>query len=177
MLALEGCLSGNVPKGQKPRGGAAGPCGRLARTRPVKVVFGPGTFLNEAVGQIQDQFSAQSAAKAAQAERAAKAARALARSQGRSETEARKLGEQAKQLVFAEFVRNTFQLALKYGITSAPQLNDPSFVSRIVFDPNRAAGDAEGALRLHLPGEGQRADPGPAAPGPDRGASATRRSR
>src|SRR4051794_12138512 len=128
VLALEGCLSGNAPKDQAPRGGAKGPCAGLARTKPVKVVFGPGTFLNEAVGQIQDQFSAQSAAKAAQADRAAKAARALARSQGRSEKQARKLGEQAKQLVFAEFIRNTFQLALKYGITSAPQLNDPSFI-------------------------------------------------
>src|SRR3954447_12754876 len=95
VLALEGCLSGNAPKGQAPRGGRNGPCGRLAATKPVKVVFGPGTFLNEAVGQIQDQFSAQSAQKAAQADRAAKAARALARAQGKSEAEARRLGEQA----------------------------------------------------------------------------------
>src|SRR4051794_28614213 len=97
VLALEGCLSGNAPKGQTPRGGGNGPCARLARAKRVKVVFGPGTFLNEAVGQIQDQFSAQSAAKAAQAERAAQAARALARSQGRSAKEAERLGEQAKQ--------------------------------------------------------------------------------
>jgi hypothetical protein len=72
---LEGCISGNLPKGQKPPGGAAGPCARLARNKPAKVVFGPGTFLNEAVGQIQDQFAAESNAKAAQAQRAAKAAR------------------------------------------------------------------------------------------------------
>src|SRR4029079_18638434 len=117
VLALEGCLSGNVPKGQAPRGGANGPCARLARAKRVKFVFGLGTFLNEAVGQIQDQFQAQSAAKAAQADRAARAARALARAQGRSDKEARKLGEQAKQLVLAEFVRTTLQLALKYGIT------------------------------------------------------------
>jgi len=150
VLALEGCLSGNVPKGQAPRGGANGPCARLARTRPVKVVFGPGTFLNEAVGQIQDQFQAQSAAKAAQADRAARAARALARSQGRSE-EARKLGEQAKQLVLAEFVRTTLQLALKYGITSTPQLNDPSFVSRIVFDPSRPQGTPKARFAYIFP--------------------------
>ena len=151
VLALEGCLSGNVPKGQAPRGGANGPCARLARTKPVKVVFGPGTFLNEAVGQIQDQFQAQSAAKAAQADRAAKAARALARSQGRSDKEARKLGEQAKQLVLAEFIRNTFQLALKYGITSAPQLNDPSFISRIVFDANRPQGTPKARFAYIFP--------------------------
>ena len=151
VLALEGCLSGNVPKGQTPRGGRSGPCAQLARARPVKVVFGPGTFLNEAVGQIQDQFSAQSAAKAAQADRAAKAARALARAQGRTDKEARRLGEQARQLVFAEFVRNTFQLALRYGITSAPQLNDPSFVSRIVFDPNRPQGTPKARFAYIFP--------------------------
>ena len=151
VLALEGCLSGNLPKGQAPRGGADGPCARLARTKPVKVVFGPGTFLNEAVGQIQDQFQAQSAAKAAQADRAAKAARVLARSQGRSEKAARKLGEQAKQLVLAEFVRSTLQLALKYGITSTPQLNDPSFVSRIVFDPSRPQGTPKARFAYIFP--------------------------
>src|SRR4051794_6217878 len=151
VLALEGCLSGNAPKGQAPRGGRNGPCAQLARTKPVKVVFGPGTFLNEAVGQIQDEFTAQSAQKAAQAERAAKAARALARSQGRSEKEAGKLGEQAKQLVFAEFIRNTFQLALKYGITSAPQLNDPSFISRIVFDANRPQGTPKARFAYIFP--------------------------
>jgi uncharacterized protein len=151
VLALEGCLSGNVPKGQTPRGGAGGPCARLARTRPVKVVFGPGTFLNEAVGQIQDQFRAQSSAKAAQADRAAAAARALARSEGRSAKEARRLGEQAKQLVLAQFVRDTLQLALRYGITSAPQLNDPSFVSRIVFDPNRPQGTPKARFAYIFP--------------------------
>ena len=39
----------------------------------------------------------------------------------------------------------------KYGLTRRPQLNDPSFVSRLVFDPSRAARNAEGALRLPVP--------------------------
>jgi hydrophobe/amphiphile efflux-3 (HAE3) family protein len=137
---LEGCISGNLPKGQKPPGGANGPCARLARSKPTKVVFGPGTFLNEAVGQIQDQFSAESTARAAQADRAAKAARALARSQHKSAAQVKRLGEQAKQLVYAEFAKNVISLALKYGITSAPQLNDPQFVSQIVFDDSKGPG-------------------------------------
>src|SRR4051812_30795647 len=32
VLALEGCLSGNAPQGEAPRGGANGPCARLAKT-------------------------------------------------------------------------------------------------------------------------------------------------
>ena len=137
---LEGCISGNLPKGQKPPGGSNGPCAQLARSKPAKVVFGPGTFLNEAVGQIQDQLAAQSSARAAQAERAAKAARGLARAQHKSPAQVRRLGEQAKQLVYAEFAKNLIALALKYGITSAPQLNDPRFVSKIVFDDTKGPG-------------------------------------
>jgi hydrophobe/amphiphile efflux-3 (HAE3) family protein len=137
---LEGCISGNLPKGQKPPGGPGGPCARLAQSKPAKVVFGPGTFLNEAVGQIQDQLAAESKARNAQAARAAKAARALARAQHKSPAEVRKLGEQAKQLVYAEFARNLIALALKYGISSAPQLNNPQFVSEIVFDDSKGQG-------------------------------------
>jgi hydrophobe/amphiphile efflux-3 (HAE3) family protein len=150
-LGLEGCISGNAPKGRVPPGGSSGPCARLARTKPVKVVFGPGTFLNEAVGQIQDQFVAESGAKAAQAERAAKAARALARSQHKSPAQVRRLGEQAKQLVYAEFTRNVLSLALKYGITSTPQLNDPQFVSKIVFDDTKGPGVPKGRFAYIFP--------------------------
>jgi uncharacterized protein len=151
VLGLEGCISGNAPKGRVPPGGSSGPCARLAASKPVKVVFGPGTFLNEAVGQIQDQFAAESGAKAAQAERAAKAARALARSQHKSPAQVRKLGEQAKQLVYAEFTRNVLSLALKYGITSTPQLNDPQFVSKIVFDDTKGPGVPKGRFAYIFP--------------------------
>jgi hydrophobe/amphiphile efflux-3 (HAE3) family protein len=151
VLGLEGCISGNAPKGQVPPGGRGGPCARLAASKPVKVVFGPGTFLNEAVGQIQDQFAAESNAKAAQADRAAKAARALARSQHKSPAQARRLGDEARQLVYAEFTRNVLSLALKYGITSTPQLNDPQFVSKIVFDDTKGPGVPKGRFAYVFP--------------------------
>jgi hydrophobe/amphiphile efflux-3 (HAE3) family protein len=140
VLGLEGCVSGNVPSGRSPPGGPRGPCAALARSKPVRVVFGPGTFLNEAVGQIQDELTRETRTRAAQAQRAAAAARALARSQGKSPAQARKLGEQARQLVYAEYARNLIALALKYGIRSAPQLNDPSFVSQVVFDDTKGPG-------------------------------------
>ena len=173
---LEGCISGNAPAGQVPPGGKDGPCARLARSKPAKVVFGPGTFLNEAIGQIQDQFSAESKARDAQAKRAATAARALARAQHKTPAQVRRYGEQAKQLVLAEFAKNVIALALKYGIRSAPQLNDPSFVSKIVFDDTKGPGVPKGALRLHLPQQEQRPDPGPLPLRPAARASATGRS-
>jgi uncharacterized protein len=53
LLRLEGCLSGKVPKGAQP---IPGPCTELARLDPVEFLVGPGTFLNEAVVQIEDQL-------------------------------------------------------------------------------------------------------------------------
>ncbi len=58
LLRLEGCLSGNVPKGAKP---IPGPCAELARLDPVEFVAGPATFLNEAVVQIDRQLRRLSA--------------------------------------------------------------------------------------------------------------------
>jgi hypothetical protein len=52
IIGLEGCISGHVPAGVTPRGGKDGPCAKLAAIspRPVKVVYGPGTFINESAG-------------------------------------------------------------------------------------------------------------------------------
>jgi hydrophobe/amphiphile efflux-3 (HAE3) family protein len=140
MIGLEGCLSGNAPAGEVPPGGARGPCARLAATKPVKVVFGPGTFLNTAVGQIADEFDAQKQRSAAQATSAANAARQLAKAKGMSKAQQDKVARQARSLVQNEFAKTVIQLALKYGLRSTPQLNDPSFVSRIVFDDSKPPG-------------------------------------
>jgi predicted RND superfamily exporter protein len=53
LLRLEGCLSGNVPKGREP---IPGPCAALARQDPVRSLIGPATFLNEATIQIERQL-------------------------------------------------------------------------------------------------------------------------
>src|SRR3954449_2990406 len=78
VLGLEGCLSGNLPANVTPRGGAGGPCAKFAKTKPVQVVYGPGTFINEAVRQISDQFTAQVQQSSEQAKQASKAAYKLA---------------------------------------------------------------------------------------------------
>ena len=93
LMNLEGCLSGNVPDGHVAHGGRGSPCDRLAQTKPVQVVYGPGTFINAAAGEIQDQIQTQMRTKAAEAERAARAARRVARAQGRSAAEQKRLAE------------------------------------------------------------------------------------
>jgi hydrophobe/amphiphile efflux-3 (HAE3) family protein len=135
LLGLEGCISGNLPSNVKAPGGASGPCAQLAKTKPVRVVYGPGTFINEAVRQIQAQFTQRQQQKAAQADQAATAARKLAAAKGLPPAAQRKAADDTRQLVYAQFVRDSLQLALQYGIRSIPRLNDPNFVASLVFDP------------------------------------------
>src|SRR5205807_1207113 len=54
-----------------PYGGYGSPCGRLMKSKPVQVVYGPGTFLNRAVAAVNLQTqallkSAQQAVSSAQ---------------------------------------------------------------------------------------------------------------
>ena len=141
LIGLEGCLSGNKPPDEEAPGGRGSPCDRLAQERPVQVVYGPGTFINAAAGEIRDQIQGQTRAKAAEAERAARAARRVARAQGKPPAEQRRLGRSARQLVYAEFVRDLLQINLRYGLglTGLPSVDDPEFVSALVFDPSRGA--------------------------------------
>ena len=141
LLGLEGCLSGNKPDDQPAPGGAQSPCAEFARTKPVKVVYGPGTFINSAVGEINDQFSKQLGNTQEQARRARRAASRLARAQGRDAAAQERAADAAEQLVFAEFTRNLLQLNVRYGLglKGLPRLDDPDFVSALVFDPQRGA--------------------------------------
>jgi hydrophobe/amphiphile efflux-3 (HAE3) family protein len=141
LIGLEGCLSGNKPEGETAPGGAGSPCDRLAETKPVQVVYGPGTFINAAAGEINDQIQAQMQTKAGQAERAARAAQRVARAQGKPLAEQRRLAESARQLVYAQFIRDLLQVNLRYGLglTRLPSVDDPEFVSALVFDGSRGA--------------------------------------
>ena len=141
LLGLEGCIAGNKPASvSEAPGGPDGPCARFAETKPVQVVYGPGTFINAAVGEISEQLSEQIATTQQRAESARRAATRLARKRGRSEAEARQAGRSAADLVQAEFTRDLLQLALRYGLSvsgGAPRIDNPDFVSTVVFDPSR----------------------------------------
>ena len=141
LLGLEGCLSGNRPSGREAPGGERGPCAALARTKPVQVVYGPATFINSAVGELQNQLRTQLRSRRREAARAGTAARRLARRQGKSAREQARLARSAEQLVYAQLVRDLVALDLKYGlgVDRTPRLDDPDFVSTLVFDPSRGA--------------------------------------
>jgi uncharacterized protein len=132
VLRLEGCLSGNVPeKGLKD---LPPQCREIAELKPAKVVFGPGTFINTATRQISGEFIARRNATAREADRLAAAARKLSAKRGDSKAEQRRLGKAARDAKLAEFTQQAIGLALRYGITGLPSLDNPDFVSTLVFD-------------------------------------------
>jgi uncharacterized protein len=135
LLGLEGCLSGKVPRAALPReGGYQGPCGQLGRLGTVKVVIGPGTFVNEAVKQIDELVAALSSRAETQARQAEQTIRSAALAHGRSAAEAHKLGEEASKATLEHYVQEIALLGSEYGLSAAPSLNDPSFVATLVFD-------------------------------------------
>jgi len=141
LVGLEGCLSGNVPVAALAReGGVNGPCGKLAHGHPVKVVFGPGTFVNEAAGQIDEQLASQSKQAEAQAVQAERVIRRAALKRGLSAAEARTLGQQARKITTARFQEGLVTLALQYGLTSKPSIDNREFVTALVFDSSKRAG-------------------------------------
>jgi hydrophobe/amphiphile efflux-3 (HAE3) family protein len=151
VFGLEGCLAGNPSNRAAPPGGRSGPCGRLAATKPAKVVFGPGTFINEAVGQINEQLRSFAAAqKSESAVAGRKAYRAeLAKSADPAAAEAARA--KARQKVDAYYFQQLAGLALRYGLTKVPALNDPQFLSRLIFDSTRAAGTPKARFATIFP--------------------------
>ncbi len=140
LIRLEGCLAGNIPSGQKPYGPPGGPCWQLAATRPAQVVYGPGTFLLEAVNQLTVQFEQQAQASQRDAQNKALLAMRVAASEGRTRAQQQRIGQEVQQLVSAQFIQSLYTAATRYGISGIPRIDDPKFISQVVFDPNRPPG-------------------------------------
>ncbi len=141
LVGLEGCLSGNVPASAlASEGGADGPCGQLARAKTVKVVFGPGTFINEAASQIDEQLTTQTKQAQTQAKQAQQVVTRAALARGLSASQASALGHEASKVTLGRFQESLVKLALQYGLTSRPSIDDPDFVDKLVFDSSKPAG-------------------------------------
>ena len=140
LLRLEGCLGGNAPDNKQGLGSLPPVCREIAELKPAKVVYGPATFINTAVNKIRDEFIKQQQQAATQAQQAAEAARKLSKRRGDPPAEQERLSRAAADAVQAQFINDALRLALKFGISDIPQINDPAFVSTLVFD--RTAGAA-----------------------------------
>jgi hypothetical protein len=162
LLRLEGCLSGNVPargltqqltlNRRDPSTGLPPVCKQIAELKPAKVVYGPGTFVNTAAGQIADEFGRRQRATTREASRAADAARRASAARGDPKSEQERLAKVARGAVESKFVQDTLALALRYGLTSIPSIDSADFVSQLVFRQDRA--QSQGQVRLRERGAG-----------------------
>ena len=132
LLGLEECLSGKLAGAAlADAGGPHGPCAALARAGTVKVVLGPGTFLNEAARQIDQELARESARAQAQAAQSEAVVYRAAIARGYTPAGAHGLAAQAGKIITARFQESVVTLALQYGLTERPSITDPNFVSSV----------------------------------------------
>jgi uncharacterized protein len=144
LFELEECFAGGTQLAQalphKTKQPLPPVCDQIAKLRPSRSVFGPATFLYLSVAGIQQALQGQIGGAQAQAQAAAEQARKAAAKQGASAAEQQAAANSAAQQVLGQFQQSLIQVALQYGITSIPRLDDPDFVSKVVFDPAKPAG-------------------------------------
>ncbi|HEY4809874.1 MAG TPA: MMPL family transporter [Solirubrobacteraceae bacterium] len=152
LAGLEGCLAGKVPTNAlAAEGGVNGPCGQLARAHTVKVVFGPGTFLSEAAERSNELLTEETHQAEAQAKQAEKVVYRAALARGLGTTRARTLAQQAHKVELGRFEESLATLALEYGLTARPSIEDKNFVSDVVFDSTKTAGTPKSRFAYLFP--------------------------
>jgi hydrophobe/amphiphile efflux-3 (HAE3) family protein len=114
-------------------GGPGSPCGALMRTRPARVVYGPGTFLNRAVAAVNGGIADSLAAAKRAGGRAAAAAYRLARARGLSPGQARADATTARQTEDLRALGSLEHAAEGAGLSGVPSISDEAFVRQIVF--------------------------------------------
>ncbi|HEY6771162.1 MAG TPA: MMPL family transporter, partial [Solirubrobacterales bacterium] len=144
LFELEECFAGGTQLAQSLPTRQKQPlppvCDQIAKLRPSHSVFGPATFLYLSVAGIQQALQGQIGGAQQQAQAVAEQARRAAAKKGASSAEQQQAANAAAQQVLGQFQQSLVQVALQYGITSIPRLDDPTFVSRVVFDESKPAG-------------------------------------
>ncbi len=162
---LEACLAGQYvvpsqqlqsfqpapPGAHAPYGGWKSPCGKLMRTKPVQVVYGPGTFLNRAVAAVNTETRAllQGAQQAVQ--NSCNAAYRLAIGRGLTKAQATNACKAASSLEQQRQLQNLERLYLNSGINGTPRIDDPQFIPQIVFDQTRGVNQPKSRFAYLFP--------------------------
>jgi hydrophobe/amphiphile efflux-3 (HAE3) family protein len=162
---LEACLAGKeavadnqlqafrpAPAGQAvPYGGRSSPCGKLMAANYVQVVYGPGTFLNQAVISVQHGLASIETADAAKVSAVESEALAAAQAEHKSAAEQRMDAKAAGELQEEEDTQALEQLYLDSGIQGLPAIDNASFISEIVFDDTRGANQPKARFAYLFP--------------------------
>jgi uncharacterized protein len=158
LFELEECFAGGTQLAQalphKTKQPLPPVCNRIAQLHPSRSVFGPATFLYLSVAGIQQALQGQIGGAAQQAKVAAEQARKQATQRGASVAEQQQAANAAAQSILGQFQQSLIQVALQYGITSIPRLDDPTFVNRVVFDESKPAGTPKERFGYLFPNRG-----------------------
>ena len=101
---------------------------------------------------IDEQLASQTKSAEAQAAQAAHVVSQAALARGLGAARAHALGRQAQKIWMTRFQEGLVTLALQYGLTAKPSLQDPNFVSTLVFAPDKPAGTPRARLAYLFPG-------------------------
>ena len=162
---LEACLAGKeavadnqlqafrpAPAGQAvPYGGRSSPCGKLMAANYVQVVYGPGTFLNQAVISVQQGLASIETADDAKVRAAQSAALAAAKAEHQSAAVQSRDAKAAGELQQEQNTQALEQLYLDSGIQGLPAIDNASFISQIVFDDTRGANQPKARFAYLFP--------------------------
>jgi uncharacterized protein len=159
---LEACLAGQYVQANSklrafttiahtPYGGWQSPCGKLMRSHAAQVVYGPGTFLNQAVAAVNNGITSMVSGAKAASTSAAQKAYALAVGQGMSHKKAVAEANAAGQLEYQQQLSQMEQLAVTSGLTGVPSIDDPQFIPQVVFDQTRGVNQPKARFAYLFP--------------------------
>jgi hydrophobe/amphiphile efflux-3 (HAE3) family protein len=162
---LEACLGGQVveknstleaftpvkPGSQPPYGGPSSPCGQLMKHKPVEVVYGPGTFLNQAVIAVRNGINSLLASDRKQVASSGQAAYALAIGKHLSVAKAKQAEKDAETLESEQELTQLEQFYEQSGMNGLPAIDDPQFIPQVVFDDTRGANQPKSRFAYLFP--------------------------
>jgi uncharacterized protein len=159
---LEACLGGHYVQANStlraltavshaPYGGWSSPCGRLMKSHAAQVVYGPGTFLNQAVAAVNTGISSMLRGATSASTSAAQQAYALAIGKGMGKKKALAEANAAAQLEYQQQLTQMEQLAVTSGLNSTPSIDDPQFIPQIVFDQTRGVNQPKARFAYLFP--------------------------
>jgi uncharacterized protein len=148
---LEACFAGQVlvpnqtlqalePGAGNSYGGQNSPCAQLRRANAVQVVYGPGTFLNQAVSAVNNGIRQILSGAQQAATTAGHRAYGIALSRGLTPGQAAQLQQAAQSLAQQQQMSQLYRLALQSGISLSDfpvSIGNLNFISQIVFDQTR----------------------------------------
>ena len=121
------------------------------KSHAAQVVYGPGTFLNQAVAAVNTGIGSMLSNVTAETHAAEQKAYALALGRGMSKKQALKEANAAGQLEYQQGLTSLEQMAVTSGLNGAPSIDDKEFIPQIVFDQTRGVNQPKARFAYLFP--------------------------